>query len=80
MKAIKNNYKHYFDLYGSEIFIAMLKNAFKNVCYCDKAIPGAGSPVQNSRAVREDLTIKKAIFHHNNEITILTDKGNLRFF
>lgn len=79
-QEIKRNYQHYFDLYGSGVFIQMLKKGYKSVCYTNKAIPGPGSPCRNSSDVLDNLEIKKAIFHRNNEVTIFTDNGNLRFF
>ena len=79
-KTIKKEYRLYRDLYGDSVFIGMLKNAFKSVCFTDKSIPSAGSPVRSSKAVKDDLRVNKAIFHRNNEITIFTDNGNLRFF
>lgn len=79
-ETIKKEYRLCHDLYGDEVFITMLKTAFKNVCFTDKSIPSSGSPVKDSKAVRDDLKVNKAIFHRNNEITIFTDNGNLRFF
>lgn len=79
MRAIKEMYR-YKDLYGDENIILALKKAFKAVAYTNKAIPGPGSPCRNSADVANDLKITKMIFHHNNEITALTNQGNLRFF
>jgi len=76
IKDIYNN----LDLYGSTVLIMALKNKFKGVAMCLKSIPSAGSMCGKSTNVKDNLTVNKAIFHRNNEVTILTDKGNLRFF
>ena len=79
MQSIKEIYK-YLDLYGDSLLIQVLKGQYKKVAYCDKSIPGGGSPCKDSNKVREDLKMKRASFHRNNEVTILTECGNLRFF
>ncbi len=68
-KTIKDIYSN-IDLYGAKVFITALKDKFKSVCYADKSIPSPGSPTMESIFVREDLNVKKAIFHKNNEITV----------
>jgi hypothetical protein len=68
------------DLYGSDIMLAALKLEYKAVAYTNKSIPSQGSPCRSSADIAPDLLISKVIFHKNNEVTIFTNHGNLRFF
>lgn len=77
--SIKEMYQ-YKGLYGDDIIIAALKNKFKSVVYTNKSIPGPGSPCKPSSQVADGLIIKRLIFHRNNEITAITQHGNLKFF
>ena len=79
MTALKDTYQN-LDLYGSSVFLRMLKTHFKGVCFTKKAIPGPGSPTAKSTGVKENLTVLRAIFHRNNEVTVITPAGNMRFF
>ncbi len=67
--SIRDIYK-YLDLYGDSVFITALKSKFKSVAVRDKTIPNGGSPCSPSCNIREDLKVKRAIFHKNNEITV----------
>lgn len=69
MTTLKDIYQN-LDLYGAPVFIAALKRQFKSVCTRTATIPGPGSPASNTETMREDLKIKKAIFHRNNEVTV----------
>ena len=79
MEAIKDACRN-LDLYGSTVFLRMLKTHFKGVCFAKKAIPGPGSPTAKSTGVKENLTVLRAVFHRNNEVTVITPSGNIRFF
>lgn len=79
MESIKDTYRN-LDLYGSTVFLRMLKKHFKGVCFAKKAIPGPGSPTAKVEGVKEDLRVLRAIFHRNNEVTVITPSGNIRFF
>lgn len=79
MKSLIDTYRN-LDLYGSTVFLRMLKTHFKGVCFAKKAIPGPGSPTAKSTGVKENLTVLRAIFHRNNEVTVITPAGNMRFF
>jgi len=68
------------DLYGSDIMLSALKKQYKAVAYTKKSIPTQGSPCRSSADIAPDLKISKVIFHKNNEVTVFTDHGNLRFF
>lgn len=68
--TLKDIYRN-IDLYGSEVFIKALKKQFEHVCYAEKSIPTAGSPAKPTHFIREDLKVKKAIFHKYGEITTL---------
>lgn len=70
----------YKDLYGDQVIIEALKKKFKSVVYTNKSIPGEGSPCKPSSQVADGLIIKRLIFHRNNEVTAITQHGNLRFF
>lgn len=68
------------DLYGSTVMLAALKQQYKAVAYTNKSIPSQGSPCRSSADIASNLAISKVIFHKNNEVTIFTQHGNLRFF
>jgi hypothetical protein len=76
LKDIYNN----LDLYGSQNFIIALKLKFKAVAFTENSMPTMGSPCKPSSFVRDDLSIIKAVFHRNNEVTVKTDRGYLKFF
>jgi len=76
LRAMYNN----LDIYGSDVFLTALKWSYKSVAYTNKSIPGQGSPCRSSKDIADNLTINRAIFHKNNEITVFTNHGNLRFF
>lgn len=79
MPTIKEMYK-YIDLYGSANILIALQNQYKAVAYTNKSIPGGGSPARSSKDISLTLKISKLIFHRNNEVTAITNNGNLRFF
>lgn len=79
MESLKETYK-YLDLYGSEVFIQMLKQSFKDAAIRNKTIPNGGSPTVKSEFINPKLIVEKAIFHKNNEVTVKTNHGYLRFF
>lgn len=79
MDTIKTMYK-FRALYGDEIIIGELKTRYKTVAYTSKAIPAPGGPCKPSSEVAADVIIKRLIFHRNDEITAITQHGNLRFF
>jgi len=79
MNTIREIYKC-LDLYGSEVLLTALKDKYKAVAYTNKSIPSQGSPCRSSKDIASGLIVNKAIFHHNNEITVFTNHGNLRFF
>jgi hypothetical protein len=79
IKALKDTYKH-IDLYGSEVFLTQLKKHFNRVSYTNKTIPGPGSPCKPADSIAVDLKVERAIFHDNNEVTVFTQHGNLRFW
>ena len=68
--TLKQIYKN-LDLYGGEVFIKALKKQFKDVCYAKNSIPTAGSPANPTHFIREDLIVKKSIFHKYGEVTVL---------
>jgi hypothetical protein len=68
------------DLYGSEVMLIALRNKYKAVAYTKRSIPGPGSPCRSSKDISLALTIRKVIFHNNNEVTVYTNHGNLRYF
>lgn len=79
MHTIKEMYQ-YKDLYGDANILIALQTKYKAVAYTNKSIPSQGSPCRSSKDIALNLNIKKLIFHRNNEITAITDHGNLRFF
>lgn len=79
MHSIKEMYQ-YKDLYGDAVILTALQTKYKTVAYTNKSIPGNGSPCRSSKDIALNLNIKKLIFHRNNEITAITNHGNLRFF
>lgn len=70
----------YKDLYGDETILIALQTKYKAVAYTNKSIPTQGSPCRSSKDIALNLSIEKLIFHRNNEITAITNHGNLRFF
>lgn len=79
MDTIKAMYK-FRDLYGDDIIMGELKTRYKTVAYTNKSTPTPGSPCKPSSQVAEGLIIKRLIFHRNDEITAITNHGNLKFF
>lgn len=85
MKTLTDIYKD-IDLYGGTVFIKALKSKYKTVCTTEKSIPGPGSPCSDSKFIREDLQVKRAVFHRNNEVTVFFEvpttgaKAVARFF
>lgn len=68
------------DLYGSDVMLSALKQQYKAVAYTNKSIPSQGSPCRSSADIAPNLVISRVIFHKNNEVTVFTNNGNLRFF
>ena len=68
------------DLYGSDVMLTALKQQYKTVAYTRKSIPTQGSPCRSSANIAANLAISQVVFHRNNEVTIFTNNGNLRFF
>lgn len=69
MNTLKDIYKN-IDLYGSPVFIKALKSEYKTVCTTEKSIPSPGSPCSPASSIREDLIVRRAIFHRGNEVTV----------
>lgn len=70
------------DLYGPEVVFEMLKTRFKNVSFRLKSVPNDGSRSYKTTALQPEksVQIEKYIIHRNNEITLKTSAGYLRFF
>lgn len=70
------------DLYGTEIILRMMQKQFKNVLFCTRSIPSAGSACYKSNQLNPEAPVKiiKYILHRNKEITLQTSAGYLRFF
>ena len=70
------------DLYGKEVIFEMLKSHFKNVSFRLKSVPNGGSVSYKTSALQPEksVQIEKYIIHRNNEITLKTSSGYLRFF
>lgn len=73
--------KDYADLYGWHVTVLRLKKLFTSVSWAKNSKPGPGSltlPVEKLKG-NNDTLIKKVILHKNEELTLVTNQGWLRF-
>ena len=79
-KTTLKNIKNYCSLLPHCTLI-VLKNEYTFVSWRLKSIPDGGSITRLSKKlmVEQITNVKKMIFHKNNDVTAITDKGYLRF-
>ena len=73
--------KDYADLYGWAVTVTALKKQFALVSWAKSSKPTAGSLTLPTNKLNEnnDTEIHKVILHRNNELTLVTNQGWLKF-
>ena len=83
MEEFKRQIKMYYDVYGYDVIIELLKGKYHHVSACPKSIPHAGSPYYHVSLLksRNDVKINKVIVHSKvDSVTLFTSRGVLRFW
>ncbi len=81
MRTQLKEIKKYSVLYGYTVTILQLKKIYTFVSYAEKSIPTPGSRTLTTDKLNEggDTLLEKIILHKNNDITLKTNYGYLKF-